>query len=149
MYNTAAIQQITTARHIARSARQQIKNKTGIGVNMVFYPTTVGQKTPENMMAIVAGSLGMGYDCFKLRSRERNVVELRFLAALFLRRNFPLLTLQQIAGLFGGLDHSSVVSGLTRAHNLIFTNDQRFIKKYNTVLNTVDLWLRKEELESA
>ena len=142
MQYTAA-RQLTTARHIARSAERQIKNKTGMGVTLLVYHAGTPSKTPEQMLAIIASALGMSPDCYRMRTREKNIVELRFIGALFLRRNFPLVTLQQIAALFGGQDHSSVINGLSRAYGLIYSEDERFLKKYNAALQTVDVWLKQ------
>lgn len=133
-----------TARHIARSAQQKIKNKTGMTVTLLLSPEGGNTfKTPERMLEVIAIALDMSASCYRMKSRERNIVELRFIAAMFVRMHFPHVTLQQIAAYFGGLDHSSVISGLTRAHNLIYTGDLRFMKKYNTALKAVNLWLEK------
>lgn len=141
----AATQQMTTARHIARSARQQIKDKTGMQVTVVLYPTETTLKTPEKMLRVIAIALDMSPDCYKMKTRMRNIAELRFIAAMLLRSNFPKITLHQVAALFGGQDHTSVMSGLTRAYDLIYTGDQRFITKYNKALQSVNIWLRTEE----
>jgi len=42
------------------------------------------------------------------------------------------------------MDHSSIMSGMCRANKLICTGDDRFLKKYNKALNSVNIWLRKE-----
>ncbi len=67
-------QQMTTARHIARSAQQQIKNKTGMGVTLVVCPADSTSKTPEQMLTIIATALGMSPDCYRMRSREKNIM---------------------------------------------------------------------------
>ena len=144
MYHAIA-QQMTTARHIARSARQQIKDKTGMQVTVILYPTEATLKTPEKMLRVIAIALDMNPACYKMKTRVRSIAELRFIAAMLLRSNFPKITLHQVAALFGGQDHTSVISGLTRAYDLISTGDQRFIKKYNTALQSVNTWLRTEE----
>jgi chromosomal replication initiation ATPase DnaA len=141
MHYTAQQQVVT--RHIARTAQQQIKNKTGVGVTMLVYPADQTDKTPEHMLTVIAMALDMDPACYRMKSRERSIVELRFLGALLLRRNFPLITLQQIAALFGGQDHSSIISGITRAQNLIYCGDERFVEKYNIVSQTVNLWIRE------
>ena len=97
------------------------------------------------MLHIIAVALGMNPDSYRMKTKVRHIVELRFVAAILLRRNFPTMTLHQIATLFGGQDHSSIISGLARANDLIYTGDPRFLKKYNTALKAVDLWLKKEE----
>ena len=126
----AATQQISAARHIARSAQQQIKMKTGMRVNMVLYSPEADAQTPEEMLRVIAKALGMSPDSYKLKNRERYIVELRFIAALLLRRNFPKMTLHQIGTLFGGQDHTSIIG------------DPRFVTKYNTALQSVNLWLK-------
>ena len=144
MHYTAA-QQMTTARHIARSASRQIKNQTGMHVNVMICPTTGSLKTPERMLTIIALALDMSPACYKMKTRVRSIVELRFIAALLIRCNFPHVTLHQVASYFGGQDHTSVMNALTRGYDLIYSGDQRFIKKYNTALQSVNTWLRTEE----
>ncbi len=140
----AAAQQITAARHIARTAQRQIKEKTGMRVSMMLYSPEVGSKTPEEMLHVIALALGMHPDCYRMKTKARHIVELRFVAAVLLRRNYPTMTLHQIATLFGGQDHSSIISGLARANDLIYTGDPRFVMKYNNALKSVDLWLKCE-----
>lgn len=130
-------------RMIARKAEKQIRNKTGMTIQFVLAPV-IDTRSPECMMTVIARSLDMDPSCYRIRSRARDIAELRFIAALFLRENYPTLTLQRIARLFGGQDHSSVVSGIGRAHDLICTGDPRFISKYNSVLKSVDQWLGKD-----
>ncbi len=142
--NYAPARQISTARHIARSAKQQIKDKTGMKVNLLLYNSESTLNRPKRMLDVIAIALGMSPGCYKLRSRLRNIVELRFVGALFLRMHFPNVTLSQIASLFGGQDHSSVISGIARANNLLYTGDERFMTKYNNALNSVNLWLERE-----
>jgi len=143
--NYAPARKISTARHIARSAQRQIKDRTGMRVTLLLYPNENASRTPDQMLKVVALALDMNPDCFSMKSRMREITELRFIGAMFLRMNFPYVTLNEIAALFGGQDHSSIISGLTRAHNLIYTGDLRFIKKYNTALKSVDIWLKREE----
>ncbi len=141
--NYAPTQSIDTARNIARTAQRQIKNTTGMQVTLLLCPNEDSIKTPEHMLKVIALALNLSPKCYKMKTRARHIVELRFIGAMLLRMHFPRITLQQIATLFGGLDHTSVISGLARANNLIYTGDVRFLKKYNTALKTVNVWLRK------
>jgi chromosomal replication initiation ATPase DnaA len=138
---------INAVRHIARSAQQLIKDKTGINVTLVVCRQETSHRTPEEMLQVIASSLEMSETCFRMKTRVRNIAELRFIAAMLLRSNFPKITLHQIAAFFGGQDHTSVISGLSRARNLIHTGDCRFTKKYNVALRNVNQWLRKEVSE--
>jgi len=143
--NNAPAQQTRSVHNIARSAQRKIKNITGMNVSVILYPTDQALKTPEQMLKIVALALDMKYECFRKKSRIREITELRFIGALLLRMNFPCVTLNDIARLFGGQDHSSIINGLARAHSLIYTGDLRFVKKYNTAVKSVDIWLKREE----
>jgi len=138
------VKKINAARHIARSAQQKIQDKTGIRMTVMLYPRGKASDAYEQMLRVIALSLGMSPECFMMRTRKREIAELRFIAAMFLRTYFPNITLNEIAALFGGQDHSSVMSGLARAHCLLYTCDPRFLKKYNTTLASVNLWLTKE-----
>lgn len=129
-------------RDIGRQA-QQITEMSGMRINLVAPLECLG-KTPQRMMHVIALALDMSPEAYRMKTRIRNIVEMRFLAAVFMRQNYPWLTLQQIARLFGGQDHTSILSGLARANNLIEQGDQRFLKKYNTALNSVNKWLRGE-----
>jgi len=142
--NCAPIRQMNTARHIARAAQQQILNKTGLKIELLLYGENDIAKTPERMLRIIAIALEMSPECFRIKSRTRDITELRYIGAIFLRRNFPMMTLFQIATLFGGQDHTSVINGITRAYELINTGDTKFMNKYNKALNSVNLWLQKE-----
>lgn len=139
-----ATTQISAAQHIARAAEQQIKVKTGMCVTLVLCPSENTRKSPDKMLKIIAGAVGMRAEDLSKRSRERSIVELRFLSALLLRRYYPTITLKQIALLFGGQDHTSVMNALIKANNLLDTNDLSFTNKYNTALNTIDQWLKEQ-----
>jgi chromosomal replication initiation ATPase DnaA len=113
-------------------------------VDLVLCPTDNTFMTPERMLHIIAIALDMNPRCYKMRTRTRNISELRFIGAVLLRRHFPDITLIQIASFFAQ-DHTTIISGVTRANNLLYSGDLRFIKKYNTALKSVYLWLRKGE----
>jgi len=141
--NYAPVQTINTARHIARSAQRLIKDKTGMRVSLLMEPIDDTFKTPWKMLEIVASALDLSPACYSLKSRARDIAELRFIGALMVRRHFHSITLNQVAAFFGGQDHSSIISGMARANNLIYTGDERFMKKYYTALKMVNIWLRK------
>ena len=145
MHHTAP-KRINEARHITRAAENEIKDKTGMQITLMLCPEYHASRTPDQMLRIVAASLGMDMTAYKNKSRARDIVELRFIAAFFLRSYFPCITLHQITRFFGGQDHTSIMNGLSRTAMLIATGDNRFTTKYETVLNSVNKWLRKEVL---
>ncbi len=141
---STATAQIATARHIARVAEQQIKVKTGMRFTIVLCPSESTKKTPKQMLHIIATSLNMSVDSFRMKGRPREVVELRFLGALLLRRYFPDIRLTQIAELFGGQDHTSVINAVSRANKLLETNDLVFTTKYNHVIKMINQWIKEQ-----
>ncbi len=129
---------------LTRTAHHRPDTHTGIGVTLQLYPASHMRKTPERLLQIAALALDMAPSCYLMKTRTRNVAELRYIGALLLRSHFPKVTLNEIAAFFGGMDHSSIMSGMCRANKLICTGDDRFLKKYNKALNSVNIWLRKE-----
>lgn len=142
-------QEISLARNITRAAEQQIMNKTGMRVTLLLCPDYHTSKTPGQLLKVVAASLGMDCHCFKVRSREREFVDLRFIGASLLRCFFPGITLHEITVLFGGQDHTSIMNGLSRAAMLLASGDEKFTAKYDLALKSVNKWIRKEVLEFA
>ncbi len=140
----ATISPANTSQHIARPVKQMVKERTGMSIEVLQYPTEHINKTPLRMLHVIALALDLNPECYRMRTRVRNIVELRFIGSLLLRQHFPALTLHQIAAYFGGQDHSSVINGLSRAHNLIYVQDTEFLKKYNSALKSVTQWLRRE-----
>ena len=132
------------ARNITHAAEQQIQHKTGMSVTLVLCPGYNPAKTPEQMLSVIAAALNMDVACYKKKTRERDFVDLRFIAAYLLRSYFPRLTLHNITVYFGGQDHTSIINGLTRANMLITAGDTRFTEKYEKALKSVNKWLRKE-----
>jgi chromosomal replication initiation ATPase DnaA len=128
----ATIKQTTTA-----------KKATGIRMSLPAHKNDGQLKMAEEMLCITAMAIGMSPDMYKVKSRVRYIAELRFLGAVLLRQNFPLVTLQQIALLFGGQDHSSVINGIQQAYKLIQIKDLNFLTKYEKAQAAVDAWLQK------
>ncbi len=110
-------------------------------ISLVQYPTEQANVTPMRMLHVIALALDMNPECYRMKTRVRNIVEMRFIASIFMRQYFPALTLQQIAAYFGGQDHSSVINGISRAYELLHTRDTQFVAKYNTALKWVSNWL--------
>ncbi len=140
MYYTS-IAQVSNRNSVAISVNEKVSNTD---FNILQYPTEQVNSTPLRMLHVIALALDMSPECYKTKTRVRNIVDLRFIGSLFLRQYFPALTLHQIAAYFGGQDHTSVINAISRAHNLIYVRDSRFIKKYNTALKSVNTWLKKD-----
>lgn len=141
--NLAATQ--TTTHDIIRIAERQIKTKTGMAVTLVLCPSENTRKAPEQMLRVIANALNTNAQYFQQKGRKREIVELRFLTALLLRRYYPNITLKQIALLFGGQDHTSVMNGLTRATELLEINDPLFTSRYDIAIGAVSSWLKEAE----
>jgi hypothetical protein len=130
---------LTLLSHPAYRTDKPVSNKAAFFPYPVVHPL----KTPDQMLRIIAITLNMDPKSYGIKSRRQNFTELRFIAALFLRRYFPGITLHQVAGLFGGQDHSSVINGMRRAQSLLQTRDPKFIKKYTLVLRAIEIWMKQ------
>ena len=100
-----------------------------------------GSKSPDKMLEVIAAASHLDYNYFKTKTRKREIVELRFLAALLLRKYYPNITLKEIARLYGGQDHTSVMNGLARANELLDINDPVFTYKYHNAVSAVNQWI--------
>lgn len=141
--------QLHTARTITRAAEHRIKNLTGVKVSLLACPDYHRNKTPEQLMRIVAAALNMGFVDYRKKSRQREVVELRFITAHLLTIFFPGITLVQISACFGGQHHTSIMNGLEKVKRMLTTDNERFATKYDIALKSVNRWIRKEMLEYA
>jgi chromosomal replication initiation ATPase DnaA len=99
-------------------------------------------KSPEMMLQVIAAALHTDYKYFTTKTRKREIVELRFLASLLLRRYYPGLTLKQIAQLYGGQDHTSVMNGLARGNDLLDIKDPVFTYRYLHAVNAINQWIK-------
>lgn len=72
----------------------------------------------------------------RIRSREREIVEFRQLAMYISCRN-GYGSLNSIGFAFGGFDHSSVIHARDTVTDLIESNNQQFMIKYNAVKHLI------------
>jgi len=141
---STAIAHADTSRSIQHLTEPQIIVKEGKRYTIALYPYEKVAKTPNEMLYIIAATLNMDPESFSIKGRSREVVELRFLGALLLRRYFPDIRLRQIAELFGGQDHTSVINAVTRANELLYTHDLAFTTKYNNTIKIVNQWIKEQ-----
>jgi chromosomal replication initiation ATPase DnaA len=136
----------TTVKQIAMAHRLSgpADKKPGMQVNLITQKNAAVLKMAEEMLCITAMAINMSPEMYKIKSRVRCIAELRFLGALLIRQNFPLVTLHQIAYLFGGQDHSSVINGIQQAYRLIKVKDLAFLTKYEKAQAAVAAWLQKQ-----
>ncbi len=121
--------------------RRYKKNK---GTTRVFYADRKASLSPEKLLSVVACSLNMDTEDYKIRSRARSYTDLRFIGAFLLRTFCPAITLQQISVLFGQQDHTSVHNGIVRAAGFLSVGDDEFSSKYHLALKSVNEWLNNE-----
>jgi chromosomal replication initiation ATPase DnaA len=130
------------AQHIQISDRNRLQQAGN--VRNFLTPSIYGKptKSPDKMLEIIAGAAQMDHQLFSMKTRKREVVELRFLASLLLRKYYPGITLKQIAQLYGGQDHTSVMNGLARANDLLDINDPVFTYRYLTAVTAINHWVK-------
>ncbi|HYD20505.1 MAG TPA: helix-turn-helix domain-containing protein [Flavipsychrobacter sp.] len=130
------------AQHIQISDRNRLQQAGNL--RSFLTPGIYGKpnKHPEQMLEVIAAATQMDHQLFKLKTRKREVVELRFLASLLLRKYYPGITLKQIAQLYGGQDHTSVMNGLARGNDLLDIKDPIFTYRYLNAMNAINQWIK-------
>ena len=124
---------------------ERIKLETGLKIRLYMSSATQQVIKPEELLVVVAHSLGMNPDNYSKKSKKREVVTLRFLASLFIRQYWPKYPLKDIAELFGGQDHTTIINGLNSGANYLDTGDEQFTTKYNIVKEAVENWMTNYE----
>ncbi len=130
--------------HIRIAERNQHTTTDNMRMALVLSVYGNGTKSPDKMLQVIASTLQMEYGYFQTKTRKREIVELRFLASLLLRRYYPNITLKQIAQLYGGQDHTSVMNGLARANELLDINDPVFCFKYLSAVTAINGWIKEQ-----
>jgi chromosomal replication initiation ATPase DnaA len=132
-----------TQPHICISDKKQYITTDDMRITLVLSLYGNGTKSPDKMLEVIAAASHMQYDYFKTKTRKREIVELRFMAALLLRKYYPNITLKEIARLYGGQDHTSVMNGLARANELLDINDPVFTYKYQNAVYAINRWIKE------
>lgn len=126
---------------ILRAAEVSISLQTGLDVKLVamesLYEMPAGI---EVMLGIIAEALGMTMDDY-YEGRKRQYVDLKCVAAMFIKKHYPEVSLEKIGELLGGLDHSSVLYSIRRGNDYLLTTESRFGTKYKLALNAVEKWI--------
>jgi chromosomal replication initiation ATPase DnaA len=134
-----------TVRRITKQIRRQMKHNEIKKADPVDEAMTLDM--PRRMLDVIAISLNMSPVCYQLKSRKQMITDLRFLGAMMLRQKFPGITLKEIAALFGGQDHTSIMNGIEKAHAYIHTGDCRFTPKYYTARRSVNSWIVRNNID--
>lgn len=130
---------------IANDARRKLKAH-GIEAEVIILTRELREsgtsKEPADMMDFLEEVLMMPKGSYKLRSRKIDIVVLRQIGAVLLRKFYPSITVKQIGVLFGH-DHSTVCWNLDTAEDRIGTKDDLFYPKYIRALKEIHAWLAK------
>lgn len=101
------------------------------------------KKSHDRMLRIIAYALAMPMSGYANRTRETKFQELRKVAAVLSRWYFPDVTLKDLGRLFGGMDHTSVISAISKAYDLLSVSDESFTRKFNKAHNEVLFYLNQ------
>ena len=99
-------------------------------------------RIPVQMVDVVTDALNLEKKVYTLKSRERDIVELRFICALLMKKYMPRVTLSQIARIFGGMNHTSIINAREQGNNLLETQEPVFTEKYQIAEKAVLQWLK-------
>jgi chromosomal replication initiator protein len=91
--------------------------------------------SPSMVLQVVADSLGMKMQDYTAQTRKARHVLLRQMAAVFLRRHFPDMSLRQIGDYFGGREHTSVLHAIKSSESFLENQDELFVTNYKAIEN--------------
>lgn len=112
--------------------------ETGTHITLAI-ASVAAEGTMDSMLAVIAANLNLPVSAYTSKSRIREYVELRFIAAHFIAQYFPSLSLSQVARLFGK-DHSSVLHMRSTAQSLLDIKDPDFMPKYRRCKAALEIW---------
>lgn len=127
------------AQLIASEAQQRIRRRTGLKVKLFMALDEIVR--PEDILLIIAEELSMRYDDYKIKTRRRPIVELRFIATLILLDKIVGITLNEIRGYFDFLDHTNVINARDSGRSLLSSKDPVFTSKYLKAEKAVNEYL--------
>lgn len=137
--------QLNQAHNIMAECEEKIYLETGLKIRLNMSKATQQVIKPEEILVVVAQSLGMRMEDYTKPTKKTAVVNLRFLAALFIRQYWPKYPSKDIGKLFGGQDHTTILSGLKTGANYLDTGNEQFTTKYNIVKEAVENWIKSYE----
>lgn len=140
--NLATRRQEEQVRSIISDAISRIIVVTGNkDVKLALYSGNKVNKSPVDMLAVIAEALGMCYEDYAAVTREVEFVELRRIAVMCLWEYYKNLTYKQIATLVGGCEHTTIIHHIKKAQDMLQTKDIAFTTKYNKAIEAAALWL--------
>ncbi len=139
------LDQLNQAHNIMAECEEKIFLETGLKIRLNMSKATLQVLRPDELLVVVAHSLGMKVEDYSKHSKKNNVVTLRFLASLFIKKYWPKFPTKEIGLMFGGQDHTTVLNALKMGANLLENGDQQFTSKYNIVQDAVNNWIKNYE----
>lgn len=108
----------------------------GIDIALYYqeYLADVGEDLlPDEIVGCVSRVLAIPINIIQSKTRKRDVLYARYIAAHLIRATYPKLSLTTIGWHLGHHEHSTPHHALATANDLIKTNDREFMPKYNRV----------------
>jgi chromosomal replication initiation ATPase DnaA len=126
---------------VANEAEKKLE-RFGINASVII---TIGapNKTPALMIETIEKALGYETGMYKVKSKKREVCELRYICMLLFIHYFPSLKLKQIAKLLYLHDHATVLNGLKQGNDLLESQDFSFTNNYKMATKAVEKWMQE------
>ena len=100
---------------------------------------------PEEIINVVEEVLGYKPGAADLKTRKYEIIMLRQIVMLQLKKFYPKMTLKKISELLGGwMDHTTVVHGLAVAADRIACEEEAFVNQLNKAGAGITAWLIRE-----
>lgn len=107
---------------------------------IILDPETLRLKkpiTPDEIIDIVLPSFGVTRFDVKSHRRAGDIPDARHTCISLIIKYCPKMTLKHVGGLFGNLDHSTVIFGRDKIEDILFS-DVKFKVKYNNIVSKIN-----------
>ena len=127
---------------IVRNAEAMIKSRLGIDVALEAKQKSNTNITAPMLLPVIADALTLPQSCFIVKSRKTEFVFARYIAARLIRFHYPLMSLSELASIFGRTDHTAAKYMLDTATALLETKDPVFCEMYVKAQQAVESFVR-------
>lgn len=135
---------------ILRFTERQIQVRTGHEVKLQlsqFKGAKEGIDDPEEFMHHILSKVNTPLLSIKSGGRDRELVAVRQVLCMLLKKYFPQLTLQRIAGMIQK-DHTTIMYYLNACKNNLDTNDEAIMLVYSKMFRAAEDWLKQKTTEA-
>lgn len=149
MSTASKAKEINTINMLVLRTEQDILNMTGRRVRLIIAPEIVASEELNaiGLMHVICSATGYLPSEVLVKTRASEIVLVRQLICYFVKQYFPDLSLEKIADLIGGYDHTTVIHNIDTCKERIDQEDDKnkFMEQYDAALQAVTQYMAHTE----